>query len=290
MIMIILRLQKNNCFAKIFYMPKITYVLPFQWFRLIFWGRMNDKMRQFQQKNDTVKYVFNDNVVFTPSESTLEYNNPIQVVKLQRPASLCLQLLLECRYELVSQKALMVHGWGEEKEKTVTVNAFYQVMHHLRQSLSQVGCADLIYTVSRKGTGVNRSISISEIPAHITINVKSNFWRGFKSIYFLFLSLFLALIIVICFFIKKNNYFDGYSSSDVSTVQLNKCKIFYDNNGVGLESLKAILNLASIDCNSQSSVYYFSNKFDPRVSLIVCRYDRRNVNKCYSVLIMDGGV
>lgn len=101
-----------------------------------------------------------EHLEFIPSRRELIDDNLTKKIKLQVPASLCLERLLQKKGEVVSQEELILFGWGEKRSATVSANAYYQCILHLRKSLATMGFSDFIVTVPRQGLKINDAIRI----------------------------------------------------------------------------------------------------------------------------------
>lgn len=243
-------------------------------------------MSVIEIKDDTQSgqkvYIFDGKVTFKPSSMTLEYGNPLLTITLQRPASRCLQLLLEKQYELVSQKELMVFGWGEEKEKKITVNTFYQAMYHLRQALSQADCPSLIYTVPRKGVGIcNTEEHDPKERSHS--EVKKN------KVSILIITLAVICCVAACWSVYWYTSKDNISSvfDNYHNMRSGNCDIYFYDKSLASDKVLRLLKATTVDCNLQQTIFITATALNPRKSLLICKSYTDEQHNCSSIFFMD---
>ncbi|WP_434638887.1 winged helix-turn-helix domain-containing protein [Klebsiella sp. I138] len=109
-----------------------------------------------------------EHLLFIVSRRELVDTVTSKKIKLQVPASLCLERLLLKRGEIVSQEELILCGWGEKRNASVSANAYYQCILHLRKSFNNIGLSDFIVTVPRMGLKVSDSIAIEYLPESVS--------------------------------------------------------------------------------------------------------------------------
>jgi DNA-binding winged helix-turn-helix (wHTH) protein len=114
-------------------------------------------------KNE-VCYILNERVWFYPEIHKLIYDNngEKQVLSLNIPASRCLMLLIDSRYNVVSRDEFIEQVW-RSFGRFVALNTYYQNISILRKSLRSSGLdKDAILTVPRRGLALNKKISIEK--------------------------------------------------------------------------------------------------------------------------------
>ena len=238
------------------------------------------------------EYVLGEKVFFSVQEATLLDKKQCRTVKLQRPASRCLELLIQHHGTLVSQKMLMDYGWGDERAKYNTLNAFYQSMYHLRQSLEQVGLADVIYTVARQGSGLRSTLNITPVTASESQseNVKSipshnpHNWRIISG-------LTIAVFIILCsmiflmwpFPVKHNDIF--FKNHSLKSLQ--QCQIYRSPPDMSDEKVYFLLQRSRISCQQKMTIFISSIAYGERNSLIACQIYNDKKRQCLVYFIMD---
>lgn len=115
-------------------------------------------------KHHTPQIKIGEHLLFIVSRREIVDTESSNKIKLQVPASLCLERLLLKRGEIVSQEELILCGWGEKRNASVSANAYYQCILHLRKSFTNMGLSDFIVTVPRMGLKISDSITISFLP------------------------------------------------------------------------------------------------------------------------------
>lgn len=107
-------------------------------------------------------WIINDKIRFIPEEKKLiSLEKPEQYVVLTRPASRCLELLLEASPDMVSQNDIFQKVW-RDNGKSTPVNTLYQNISIIRRGLNEAGetSESYITTVPRKGFRINSTIKV----------------------------------------------------------------------------------------------------------------------------------
>lgn len=110
-------------------------------------------------------YILNDSIEFNPEKHQLTaYQNPEMHQILNVPASLCLQLLLERRYELIPHNEFYPYVWGNDGA-SVSAATLYQNIALLRKALKTFSAnGDLIVqTVPRQGFSLAGNVAVDVI-------------------------------------------------------------------------------------------------------------------------------
>lgn len=230
-------------------------------------------------------YLINNDVFFYPDEARLERLSSPESVKLQQPASRCLELLLKRRGELVAQNELLSYGWGEERARYITSNAFYQSMHHLRQSLSRAGLNDIIYTVPRKGMGLTENLQITfkttDAVRKQRLSVFTPKWIRYGAVILLGIAGAGAII----------RYFNmPHAESLFKTYtfkKINKCNIYSSSKNMTEQTLMKLLSRAGEDCQKEVTIFASQPHYSFRNSIIRCSVYNENAQQCESVIIME---
>jgi DNA-binding winged helix-turn-helix (wHTH) protein len=230
----------------------------------------------------------NSAIVFSPEEAMLKHEITNTCVKLQRPASRCFELLLQRQGTLVSQKELIAYGWGEERSRYLTPNAFYQSIHHLRQSLAQVELTDIIYTVSRQGIGIIIELNIAYESHQESIPPgKKLVARLHKSVFVITTISFIFSLLSIFFIMRtglfhKESLFEKYQAIDNSP-----CRIYVSPGEHIVKRIPDLLKKAKLNCTDRDTIFITRPKYSERTSLIHCTaYTQRN-HQCKSVIVIE---
>ncbi|MEI9539920.1 winged helix-turn-helix domain-containing protein [Enterobacter cancerogenus] len=246
-------------------------------------------------------YILDDRVQFLVKDSVLLDKKNEREIKLQRPASLCLQLLIHHQGSLVSQAELIDHGWGSERAKYITQNAFYQSMYHLRQSLAQVGMSDVIFTVARQGTGISGTIKIrylldgevieSEIikekftlPSATTVVNDIDFKQRLKWPKFILL---LFIIIIISFILLQPHKNNDLLIKNEHQETLNMCRAYYSLAHFKQKNIGPLLQYAGIDCREKKTVFIYKSFIGGRISIISCSVYNEKKRNCQINYVME---
>lgn len=111
------------------------------------------------------RYILDDLIEFHPDKFQLVSSHSSNLaVTLHAPASRCLQLLLERRYELVPQNDFYPYVWGDEGT-SVPVSTLYQNISLLRKALKTFteDGDKIIQTVPKKGFSLAKDVNVQEI-------------------------------------------------------------------------------------------------------------------------------
>ena len=107
-------------------------------------------------------WIINDKIRFIPEEKKLiSLAKPELHVVLTRPASRCLELLLEASPDMVSQNDIFEKVW-RDNAKTTPLNTLYQNISIIRRGLNEASetSESYITTVPRKGFRISSSINV----------------------------------------------------------------------------------------------------------------------------------
>ncbi|WP_435947299.1 winged helix-turn-helix domain-containing protein [Dryocola sp. BD586] len=237
---------------------------------------------------DAEQYILDGRLYFSTEESTLRDLNLQKVVKLQQPACRCLALLIKHQGVLIPQNDLITYAWGEERSQYIAPNTFYQSMHHLRQSLAQVGLPDVIFTVTRKGIGISSELSIIPATESDPPIRNQHRWHSFLRVggY-----LSTAAIIIFCCIIfltwqksskKKENIFSNYT-----LIQQQRCQIYSSLGNLTDNKVNFLLQRAGITCSEDLTIFITVAAGGERKSLLACSGYTTQARQCQIFIIMD---
>lgn len=239
-------------------------------------------------------FTINEHLIFTPIDRSLCNTTSGSCVYFQTPASLCLLILLINHGVLVDKETIINHSWGYKNPIAVSNNTFYQMLTHLRKTLTEAGCGDIIKTIPRRGLLISKEISIiinnsSEdtklITEQLTPNDTAISYRKNKPLFkqpnfFLLLSVILLIAgLVLSFFDTQKTFF-----SDYVKITKAQCNVIY-NSKLTNEQIKDILSKE--DCSSSKTIFISNSTNALRNSIIRCSVYTKFIQKCYSELIIN---
>lgn len=122
------------------------------------------------------KIILNQRIVYDKNTASLsDVDSPGDVIVLTTPANNCLQILLNNRWEITTQKELFAEVW-EKHGIPINANTLYQNIAMIRKAFRQLGVEDdIIVTVPRRGMLVAENVRIDdfvaeELPATVQID------------------------------------------------------------------------------------------------------------------------
>ncbi|CAI1136960.1 Transcriptional regulatory protein, C terminal [Serratia marcescens] len=109
------------------------------------------------------KIILNQYIVYDKSAASLSpVDSPDDVIFLTTPANNCLQILLNNRSEITTQKQLFAEVW-EKHGIPINANTLYQNIAMIRKAFRQLGVEDdIIITVPRRGMLVAENVRIDD--------------------------------------------------------------------------------------------------------------------------------
>ncbi|UTO00480.1 winged helix-turn-helix domain-containing protein [Serratia nematodiphila] len=112
------------------------------------------------------KIILNQRIVYDKSSASLSaVDSPDDVTFLTTPANNCLQILLNNRSEITTQKELFAEVW-EKHGIPINANTLYQNIAMIRKAFRQLGVEDdIIVTVPRRGMRMAQNLRIDAFPA-----------------------------------------------------------------------------------------------------------------------------
>lgn len=241
------------------------------------------------------RYILDDLIEFNPDKYQLVSRHSSNLaVTLNVPASRCLQLLLERRYELVPQNDFYPYVWGDEGA-SVPVSTLYQNISLLRKALktfSEDG-DKIIQTVPKKGFLLAKDVNVqeialtddvddvepvlSEIP-HSTAQQTSTIAKknAFKN-QFILRCFFLVSVLTLSIAAGLQLFLWGLPTalSDIYAQKMNisGCSVYTNYKFSATELSKQIIN-NNIDCKQTPYVYLYtaSLQFNIHSSLLLCKH------------------
>ncbi|HDT2108504.1 TPA: winged helix-turn-helix domain-containing protein [Enterobacter roggenkampii] len=119
-------------------------------------------------------YIIDSRVEFHPEKNLLIDLQSKKEVSLFAPASLCFQGLIENQGGILKQKELMHIGW-ESRGLSVSPNAFYQNISHIRRSLADIiPDKEIIRTVKRSGWIIESTLAIEKVSSSVAKNLTAD--------------------------------------------------------------------------------------------------------------------
>lgn len=112
-----------------------------------------------------IRYVIDSSFEFCPKSCQLTvFGAEKIIISLNAPASRCLELLLERRFELVPQHDFYEYVWGDEA-KEVSVNTLYQNIALLRKALKSISknYQSMVLTLPKQGFKFNQIFSVQQL-------------------------------------------------------------------------------------------------------------------------------
>lgn len=255
------------------------------------------------------RYIIDSNLDFCPQNFQLTVlDGENFTITLNTPASRCLELLIERRFNLVPQHDFYEYVWGDEG-KDISVNTLYQNIALLRKALKTISkkYETMILTVPRKGFKFNEvfsvlenfatevdnhllssNISIDSLTSHLSHddivneNQTSPWWhranKKFKVSLFYVLSILVSIAALVAFyFVFERNeiyplfYYPPYK--DGST-----CSIYTNANNNILPMRVEELSELGIDCETTPYLYITMFRYSTRTSAVACREPLGNSN------------
>ncbi|MCO7509296.1 winged helix-turn-helix domain-containing protein [Serratia fonticola] len=260
------------------------------------------------------RYIIDSNLEFSPQNFQLTVlDGENLTITLNTPASRCLELLIERRFNLVPQRDFYEYVWGDEG-KDISVNTLYQNIALLRKALKTISkkYEVMILTVPKKGFKFNEifsvlenfvtevdnysltsDISIDSLTSHISHedtvngNKTSPWWhrtnKKLKVSLFYALSILVAITILVAFnFVLERKeiyplfYYTPYA--DGST-----CSIYANANNSMLSRRIQELSELGVDCETTPYLYITMFRYSSRTSAIACRHPLENTSSPFCI-------
>jgi DNA-binding winged helix-turn-helix (wHTH) protein len=247
------------------------------------------------------KYIIDSSFEFCPATCQLTvFGAEDFIITLHVPVSRCLELLLERRFDLVSQHDFYQYVWQDEA-KNVSVDTLYQSISLLRKALKSISkeYKVMILTIPRKGFKFNQIFSVQEQIGETIIASSSN--SGvlienitkalghddnvndhpiypmqhkkrvkLKSLYY-YMMVILALIVIlwVTYLVFKNKELSPLSSY-THHPEISGCIIYTDSAIYDLPGkIKSIKELGA-DCKVTPYIYITAFSYSTRVSAVSC--------------------
>lgn len=248
-----------------------------------------------------IRYVIDSSFEFCPESCQLTvFGAENIIISLNAPASRCLELLLERRFELVPQNDFYEYVWGDEA-KEVSVNTLYQNIALLRKALKSISknYQSMVLTVPKQGFKFNQIFSVQQLlgeeapvpPVDDDIRIKNvpdlsslqemlnepptpSRWvkvktklkqPRFYSVIVLALTTFLAALY---FLLVK----EGSSPLNKYTLYPNnsECKAYTNSKTHDVANRIATIQALGVDCKTSPYLYITMFKYSTRTSVVAC--------------------
>lgn len=264
------------------------------------------------------KFTLGEHLVFIPARRELINDSLSIKIKLQVPASLCLQLLLQRKGEVVSQEEIIIYSWGEKRSSTVSTNAYYQCILHIRKSLATMGLSDIIVTVPRQGLKINDDIPIAQfddenenshekvidsqatvsptpeetaLPATLAPLASDSIpppqeavKRALSDkvlIIFSFFIIISSIPVVLINLLPEHKAFQDYGR-----VTAGKCTAYISDKNINANLISHYLKHANLMCDNNTTLFVTSSPMNTRLNLIYCSTYSTSSRNCRSFTIM----
>ncbi|WP_337039487.1 winged helix-turn-helix domain-containing protein [Serratia marcescens] len=267
------------------------------------------------------KIILNQRIVYDKRAASLsDVNSPGDVIVLTTPANNCLQILLNNRSEITTQKELFAEVW-EKHGIPINANTLYQNIAMIRKAFRQLGLEeDIIVTVPRRGMLVAENVRIDDFsveeppPSELSTSAESvrkmastvliegenktqhdemtvpteaarNEIKKTVLIIVMYLLLMTVVAIITSFFYREylNAQSRFYSYRYLSDYQ--QCQIYVDSRSETKTKQAIEMSLAKtgIRCDNHERVYASFFPGAPRESFILCDGDiLKSTTQCRS--------
>lgn len=241
------------------------------------------------------RYIIDSSFEFWPTTCQLVVLGIENItISLNIPASRCLELLIERRFELVLQHDFYDYVWGEEGNE-VSVNTLYQNIALLRKSLKSISenYGVMVITVPRQGFQFNQIFTILEqsstekmaqqpsvVPAETRISKADNEAQAnFSSpqsygklkwppILLAIIATALTATVMIYYFLAHDDPLplNSYSLYPIES----ECITYTTPNTIDISRRVKIIKALGVDCKNTPYLYISSFGYSTRTSAIAC--------------------
>lgn len=269
-----------------------------------------------------MRYLLNDAIEFDPGMNTLTaFKKSDIVVSLNAPVSRCLQLLIEKRYETVSQQDFYPYVWGESGNM-VSVNTLYQNIALLRKALKMFDEQgnQFVMTVPKLGFSLSVQVSVVEmanneeehvcdtvIPSSAAVQIESvvptrvanmpappAYKENLRSAIahpLLKKILWPALPALLFIVMSVQIALWGLPHVELSNViyksmpTVSGCKIFSSNIAIQPEAINEMINEKLINCSLEPWLYIIASAENTHLTMLSCQYPLESSSppKCRSL-------
>ncbi|PVZ88856.1 hypothetical protein C9426_04930 [Serratia sp. S1B] len=251
--------------------------------------------------------VFFDNVIAYNSQLALLYNisQPEKKVNLYSRTNKCLALLVERHPDIIPQNDFFENVW-ENDGLEITANTFYQHIAMLRRAFEEIGFdGEVIITIPRRGVSISSEISLtfntqSENEPDLSPSIgKKTVWNKLKEsverkkryqlpvVIFICVLAFLLTFFITVLLSQNDPAQDVILSSYYDAGKIENCEILTLSSQASLDDIKKDIKKNSIKCDELKKIYYANIQFLNRTSLIVCKVDYTEIDKCTSYFMVD---
>lgn len=248
-----------------------------------------------------------EHLAFIPSRRELIDDNLTKKIKLQVPASLCLERLLQKKGEVVSQEELILFGWGEKRSASVSANAYYQCILHLRKSLAMMGFSDIIVTVPRQGLKINDAIRIVTAddpqaeettneaePVEVQETLKTvppltstpcatpRRGRFTLSLILLGIVLVVAVLFALPTVMQRENTWQDYTK-----IGGKECSMYVSERKMTQAILLNELKSVNLTCSNNATIFATTSPMNNSVNIVYCSRYSASQQNCRSLTLMN---
>lgn len=261
-------------------------------------------------------YILNTHVEFSPEKCQLSSRNADNlVIKLHKPVSRCLELLIDRRFSVVPQRDFYPYVWGDEGGE-VSVMMLYQCIALLRKALKafQVDGDDkMINTVPKQGFSLYPDVTVEEVndavlspsessafPASpLTVNkgsasavivtrpspsIKRTVARPWRGKLLLLAGIIAALGLMVFQLIGWGTPSSAnYASKYTHKITVSGCQVFTNHEVKNVDRVKENIEISQIDCTKTPYIYLTGFQYSQQLSLLSCDHPlgKNAASKCY---------
>lgn len=250
-----------------------------------------------------IRYIIDSSFEFCPESCQLTvFGAENIVITLNAPASRCLELLLERRFELVLQSEFYEYAWGDEA-KSVSVNTLYQNIALLRKALKSISknYESMILTIPRQGFSFNQIFSVRELACEELAMPQKNsditrdtlidltsvsekddnyplsfWWQGKNKKFIKPLSYGATALIFIIILSMANFFLEPRKLSPLSNYILysnnSGCKIYTKSKSLDIAKKIEIIKALGVDCQTSPYLYISVFRYSIRTSAVACTH------------------
>jgi DNA-binding winged helix-turn-helix (wHTH) protein len=245
-------------------------------------------------------YILNNHIEFSPENYQLrERHSGNLIIKLHKPVSRCLELLIERRFSVVPQRDFYPYVWGNEGS-AVSVMMLYQCIGLLRKALKAFRTDDnekIINTVPKNGFTLDPSVTVQEetesalvmpacdqvidpnsvvpqgdiVPATPTLTRKRAISkRRVGNILLLVMGILLLSMLVYQFSIRNAAKTQAYLARFHEMGLVSECQVYANDDLLDAVSIKSLILDSGIDCKERPYIYISHFQYSPQLSLLSC--------------------
>ncbi|CAI1211413.1 winged helix-turn-helix domain-containing protein [Serratia fonticola] len=259
-------------------------------------------------------YILNTHIEFSPEKSQLSARNSDElVIKLHKPVSRCLELLIERRFSVVPQRDFYPYVWGNEGG-SVSVMMLYQCIGLLRKALKAFktgGNDKMINTVPKMGFSLYPDVTVEEVdelvlapheprafPASpVAVNkgsalavtrsspsIKRAFARPWRGKLLLPAGIIAALGLMVFQLIWWGSpSSENYATKYTHKITVSGCQVFTNHVVNNVDRVKESIEISQINCAEMPYIYLTGFQYSQQLSLLSCDHPLGGnaAPKCY---------